>query len=58
MLLRLLADLCASLNVVFNRFMKGIPQRFNRVSMKSDTIADTGKAASENAIFIIILDAG
>jgi hypothetical protein len=55
---RLLANFCASLNVVLDSFLKGIPQSLNRIGMKADTIADTGETSCENAIFIIILDAG
>lgn len=57
-LLRLFADLCARLDVVFDRLVKGISQRFNSVRMKADAIADTDNPPGKDTIFIVIPDTG
>ena len=56
-LLRLFADLGASLNVIPHRLVKRFSQTFHRIRMKTHAVTNTGNPAGEDAVIVVIPDA-
>ena len=57
-LLRHLANPGTCLVVVLNRLVKGIAQAFHHIGMKTHPVTDAGDPAAEDAVIVILLDAG
>jgi hypothetical protein len=57
-LLRLFADLLACLDVIIDRLVKGLAQGFDRVGMKADSISNARNTPGEDAVLVVVVDAG
>ena len=57
-LLWFLADLGAGFDVVLDRLVEGFSQPFHGVGMKAHDVADTGNAAREDPVLVVVFDPG